>query len=861
MKKILLFLLVVTMSFVVLAQQNAFANEDDGLIEIYPYDDLGALEGTNPGPGHQAIGDSHWNIVYNGYRYNVARGGVRVAALDNDAEGFFDDDNTNGFIEGSEIPAISWNAFGSLYINDTDTEFILDPISDEANASRSDFSAVLHRMYAYWDENGVLQMFEDHITARLVVNDNYDAEATLPHDPLTADYRFPTEAEKTAYAASEAPEVDFPEMRSVPIRLIRDDVDSDGYVIEPLQTYGWKNRDLAASVDEADWSVLLDYNPNNVVIPAGWTVFSFGTLDRSSWPIPMAWLETLPLSIAENDDEAMVLEYETQAPSFGTTLSAELDDDPSVAGVQKLVGKNETFELPTTITASWVNMFDENDKVQNVTEILDYTVDFYEEGQLLDTVTFTWDGSAYTADKTIAQYIDSTDINNRYELVYHVVSPDTQETTINVQVAVGYYPPKFSGVAPRFVDEDVMVDLLGVVTAENGYGLDMTNEIEISYPASLNPYYPQPGTYQIDLEVTYNHHEDAVPHMITLNGIEYTFDKADMNSPVISTYPYSVTQPMIVYTDTAALRTALASGTGYGSVITVIAADGTVKEAYDRYNWKYIDPTDGLVYTGDSATFAAWGAAVEIEEGGFALAAHGSVYSPPLRVDTTAGVHFGDLAALELGVDEVNDYVTTTTSYVLTVDDRTAPVALVVNDNYSVVSDQFANEDDAILANVVAMDNFDAPEDIIMYVEDDGGLDFDTPDTYDVVVGIEDAMGNYTSVSFSVEVVAAKVSAAELEAQVADLEATIAALETALEAADAADKTQLLASIATLQGLVDDLQDTIDALQADLDTLQTDFDASQETGCGSTITLGSSLAVVSILTLVGIAAIFLRKRY
>ena len=152
-----------------------------------------------------------------------------------------------------------------------------------------------------------------------------------------------------------------------------------------------------------------------------------------------------------------------------------------------------------------------------------------------------------------------------------------------------------------------------------------------------------------------------------------------------------------------------------------------------------------------------------------------------------------------------------------------------------------------------------------MYVESDGGLDMTTPELYTVTVGTEDGMGNYTSVTFDVEVVEAKVSMAELEAEIASLEAVIDALETALQAADTADKTELLASIATLQGLIDDLEDQIAAAEtlideqaADIETIQTQL---AETGCGSTITLGSSIAVVSILSLVGIAALFLRKRY
>ena len=70
-------------------------------------------------------------------------------------------------------------------------------------------------------------MFEDHISAYFIVNDG------PTNAPADADWRLGTVAEKATFdeAAEDAKPAN---MRNTHIRMVLDDVDTDGYKIEPL---------------------------------------------------------------------------------------------------------------------------------------------------------------------------------------------------------------------------------------------------------------------------------------------------------------------------------------------------------------------------------------------------------------------------------------------------------------------------------------------------------------------------------------------------------------------------------------------------------------------------------------------------
>ncbi len=111
--------------------------------------------------------------------------------------------------------------------------------------------------------------------------------------------------------------------------------DTDGYVVEPLKYLTWTNADVdtATETDVEKWStiidgdgVLFDGNPNFVVIPAGWTVVSWGTLDRGTAnPLTTAYIEDMPEFMLDSALDPMMVMYDPQ-PAMFDGISA-LDDD------------------------------------------------------------------------------------------------------------------------------------------------------------------------------------------------------------------------------------------------------------------------------------------------------------------------------------------------------------------------------------------------------------------------------------------------------------------------------------------------------------------------------------------------------
>ncbi|MFP4178021.1 MAG: hypothetical protein ACLFTZ_04575, partial [Acholeplasmataceae bacterium] len=214
MKKLATFLLlgffaVMALSFI------SYADETDEIIELYPYNQQACLEGTDECTETQ-VGSSHWSWMYYGHRYHVVRGGARYAKD-------FVDEDSDGYISPLEIGStLSWNAFGALTINDTDEMVVLS-----TESGRADITTVVHRIYAYFDEAGALQMFEDHIHNYYIFNEG-DEE-----DP---DWRLATESEIDDYEAAD-PKPD--NMRHTPIRMALDEEHTRGYVLEPLGYLKW----------------------------------------------------------------------------------------------------------------------------------------------------------------------------------------------------------------------------------------------------------------------------------------------------------------------------------------------------------------------------------------------------------------------------------------------------------------------------------------------------------------------------------------------------------------------------------------------------------------------------------------------
>ena len=100
-----------------------------------------------------------------------------------------------------------------------------------------------------------------------------------------ADWRLATTAEKDAFIAAADPLVDTPNTRYAHVRIIRDETDTDGYVLEPIKYLTWVNDDMSKvtpAIPVQEQSLLLDRDPSELHIPAGWSVFSVSSNDRGT---------------------------------------------------------------------------------------------------------------------------------------------------------------------------------------------------------------------------------------------------------------------------------------------------------------------------------------------------------------------------------------------------------------------------------------------------------------------------------------------------------------------------------------------------------------------------------------------------
>lgn len=779
MKKLFSLVLFSLVAVLGLSLQNVSAAEGD--IELYPYDQLACLEASTDCT-RTKVGDSNWDVSFNGYNYNVVNGNARYAVD-------FDDANSNGMIDATEMPSNSWSSFGGIIVNDTNEEVIIE------TANRTDLTGAVHRIYVYFDENGKLAMFEDHwVTAHWVYNDG---------DAVTPDWRLATQAEIDAAQAllddgDENTNPDPDVIKEAKIRIALDDVDTDGYVLEELAGLNWYAADAAdpgttpTDWTTDDWSTILDYNPNYVVLPAGWTVLGLGTLDRDgSNAKTLDFIKSLPAALAA-DADAMEIVYEDQ-PAWFTGLAAE-DDDPVSAGVNIVVDYQSVFELPATIEAAWLDMFDGSGNIINTEENLDFSVVISQDGVDLETINYTWDGSAYTASAS-QTVIDEDQFGTGYLATYSVTTPEGDVHEVEVDIVVGVFPPRFEGVMDRYVDEGLFVDVLEGITADDGYGNDVTDTIEVMAPANWNPYNPQPGSYTFDIEFTHNIFYAGVAAELIVDGDAVVWDGQVNRTDGINTAGGAV----CVYTDAAVFA---AASSGWGTVMVLVGADGKVDEIYDRYTWEHTTSTGTVVE--DGVLFAAWQASVVIEEGGYIVAAHGSTHGTQFRDENLA---YDADTSITFPTEDFSYDIVTTEQFVINVDDTTDPLLVVVDDEFMVEVNEYATPDEAILANVVAFDFFDAVDDLAVYVSNNGGLDLAVAGTYTVEVTVEDLAGNMAMVSFDIMVVEAPVVATPADVQAA-IDALSATTDAEVQAVEDA-----LAALSTLTP--EEIQALIDALPED----------------------------------------------
>ncbi len=819
-------LLAIFMFTALLVFGYASSVQAEGEIDIFPYDLESCLI---PEDCPLQIGDSNWDAVYNGYRYHIPGGQARYAVD-------FDDDNSDGFITADEMPTNSWDSFGGLIINDTASEVVIKTM----NTTRSDLTGAFHGIWAYFDETGELQMFEAFVTFQFMIFNDGTSEAP--------DWRLATQAEIDDYEAAD-PKPDTTKLSY--IRIALDDTDSDGYVVEPIGYLSWVKEGIdTSSAPVAEWSDILADDPNNVTIPAGWSTVSFGTLERNgSNQKSIDFIKTLPYALAAGDTAPAVIEYTDQPGWFSGLVG--YDADPVTPGVNMIVDYNSTFDLPTDIHAQWLKMFDTSGNIINDLENLDYSVEISDESGVLETIDFTWDGTEYSASAALTS-LDTSVFGSGVIAKYMFTTPSGDLTEVMVDIAVGVLPPKFIGVEDVYINEKTYVDLLDGITADDGYGNPVTNTVEITKPDNLNTYSPEPGEYMIDLLFTVEVLIPGVDSSVTIDGTTTDWDDAFLDS---STSLLSSSAEYHIFTDETMVHDV---AWGFGTVLVLVGADGLVDAVYDRYTWDVTDETGE--WNDGGSTFETWKASVVIEDGGFVIGSYGGTISPALR-----DLAYNDPVSYTVETEDQLFYVDTEASYTLTVDDITAPVAIVLDDNYTIETGEFATANAAILANVVAFDNYDAPDDLAVYVSNNDGLLPDTAGTYTVEVTVEDVAGNSAMVTFDVEIVAAPVmyTAAEVDSMIADAIAD-QDLFTATEAQaliDAAIADQDLFTQEEADQLIEDAinaQDLFTEAEAQELVDQAIEDFAADAGCGSALSIGTVLVMITGVLGAGVL-FFIRK--
>ncbi|NWH11932.1 hypothetical protein HXW96_04360 [Acholeplasma laidlawii] len=750
MKKITTLLLLLVAALILVVAP-AYADEE-ALIDIYPYGSINNMTETEPiAGGTLRVGTSNWTLDFLGYRYHFVRSSVRYGHQ-------FVDANADGVFEATEYPGVSYSAFAAMTINNTEDEMELVTTNLRANIT----GGVTNRIYAYFNEDMELAMFEDHIFTYHIFNDGTDVTDN-------ADWRFATEAEIDAFKAAADPLTETPNTRLAHVRVVKDTTDAQGYKLEPLGYLTWLNPDLGALPAE-ERSLLVDWNPNHVVIPAGWTAVSFGQHDRGSYKAT-DFVKVLYTAFVAETTPVAVSTYTYQNPVFAG-LTAH-DDDAVTPGVQMIVEYNQAdFDLPNNVSVSWLKMF-EDDVLVNKTEKLSYKVDVYETADfnsaeedhvptILETITFTYDSvaDAYTPDKALS-VVDSSVFGAGYTAVYSATHAEDGLTEIIVDIAVGVLPPRFENVKNRYVDESVFVDLLGDVTANDGYGNDKTGDIKITAPAGFNIYNPKPGTYKIDLEFTHHVHiagEPTVPDRITLGSKVIDVTRKNQNFTAYGLETTLYTEPFL-YTNTSF----------QGWIVVEFDKDGKMIQSVARNTWEAWGASGAIAGMSD-AGIKAWLEGIDFSLGGFVVF-FGQTADRPLA----QALRYGDQVTFtegSIGTPDFNADIVTKASYNLTVDDKTAPQTIVVNNNLTIEADAFASAEAAILSNIVAVDNYDARTQLSLFVLNNGGLSLASGKlsvgTYTVTVGVEDRAGNASEVTYTLTVKAAKPTQEEVDQKVDD---------------------------------------------------------------------------------------------
>ncbi|MDL2292069.1 hypothetical protein LJC17_00540 [Acholeplasma sp. OttesenSCG-928-E16] len=789
-KKIVSLLLMALLAVAFIGPNAQYQAAEGDLKDFYPYENaacVGLAEEGAPACNASGLTASNWVLEYDGGRYHFLAG-LHSRMLSQYAEAI---NSKNGLVTATEIGGSSgFNAFATLYHNDSGVDVIVQ-IDDD----RTKMTAVRHAVYVYFDENGVLQMAEYNVQTFYLTNEGTEA---------APDYRFSTAEEIAAIPTpAEGESAVLPDgMVNSTIRIIRSD-NERGYKVEPITFTKWTYTGYNPEDATTKASILFPdktaADVNNIEIPAGWNVISFGTRDRAYGYAPeqssIPWVNNLAYTVGS--DKVAWIDYLARPASF--SLLSAIDVDAEAKGIQGIIDYRGSFSLVEP-TASWTYKVVDPDTgfVSTKTDKLDYKV-VVSDGTNSDTLTFAYDSAADAYVKTgEVTIVDTMEFNKAYTVTYSADLPESYERPASKEVVVNYIvgtlPPRFHGVENKIYSEyDFNIDVLDGITADDGEvkaGVaDLTSDIVVTYPDGFNPYAPKPGVWIIELSITKKVEYPATLTDMKIKDVLVTdWDPADYNTIYTSSFG---TKKLLVIDNNEDWQAQLASGfhfawSGNRFHILVIGTDGKVKTGVARSSWITADkPTGGWAA---SSTLTSNLAAITLAAGEFIVVGRdlntdGAPNYAVYEECSIAGLNYGDKVEL-IGLPYEAKYVTTETSFKLTVDDKTAPTVVVGTNRLVIYSNDVTNLDDAIKANVFAIDNSD--EELAIYISNKpSGMSLNNPGVYQgVEVTVEDAAGLATKVTFTVEIKAPNASAGELEEEKAQLEEQIDDLNDALKNAN-----------------------------------------------------------------------------
>lgn len=788
MKKILTTLLVVLTAVFTFAAMDLKVNAAADLIDLYPGGKISNLQGTFDS-GNTPSG---WVLDFGGYRYHT------ISYMARFSSNFDDIDTKDEFTGTAEVGAIRNNAMGGIFHNNSNKDVVL-----AGGPGRDGLTGVVNRMWAYFDKDGNLVMFEDHITKYYmteVSGTNY--------------YRLSTEAEIKEY--EDAPLGEKPEnIRLSEMRMVLNP-DGETYKAEPLGYLKWTHADyIPASGEDAQVgkpSEILPetVDPTKVQLKDGWTVIHFSTWDRGDKDTT-DFIGSLPGHLVSGK-EKMELNYLNPAPYF-VHLHAK-DVNPGEEGINVVYKINEDENIDKLIANVEARHVNEEQQVAKTFTKVNYKMTLKDEtGKVLDTIDVVYDDVAekYTPSKNKFEGFSTSVFGTRYFVEYEATqltsenetSPITTDKVKEVVILdVGVLPIHFTGVKNVTMNEGLPVDLFdGINAFDNSADLNditgsLTYEIDGPNGSHINLYDVKVGTYQVTVRASYFYTtvpmDPKVDQNITVGDHTAVVEAKYINSSA-SPFAWASAPQMYMYTkynEEVKSNILKDENSKWHTQMILIDAEGKIVAYYNGANKKARVENGEEYDVAAPHTFVnrkAWIDKVDFQQGYKLILGTNAdgPGGPGTVLDLPVWTVLKNSNYLDV-VKEYDGFATTVVgeqTYTLTVKDIYQPNVKVLVEDYVIYSDNtFKDVQEALTANVQITDSSSYQ---ISLDGDISRLDVNFPtEKTKVVYTVIDADGNRTVVEFYLTIKAPKASESEiedLEDTIKDLEDTIKNLETELK--------------------------------------------------------------------------------